>query len=97
MATAIEALGMSLPYNSSSLADSDEKREECLQAGKAMENLLKMNLNPRVIMTKAVLVGWIHLSTAPNTIRFQRSQHIYVCALVWAQWLWCWFTRSCRS
>ena len=61
MATAIEALGMSLPYSSSSPADSDEKREECLQAGKAMENLLKMDLKPRDIMTKAAFENAIRM------------------------------------
>ena len=52
MATAIEALGMSLPYSSSSPADSREKINECLQAGEAMKKLLAMDLKPRDIMTK---------------------------------------------
>jgi len=53
MATAIEALGMSLPYSSSSPADSSEKRNECIQAGAAMRNLLQLDIKPRDIMTKA--------------------------------------------
>lgn len=53
MATAIEALGMSLPYSSSSPADSKEKRDECADAGRAMKVLLKKDIKPRDIMTKA--------------------------------------------
>jgi len=53
MATAIEALGMSLPYSSSSPADSPEKVDECLRAGKAMRTLLERDLKPKDIMTKA--------------------------------------------
>src|ERR1043165_6368801 len=41
MASAIEALGMSLPYSSSTPAVSEEKSEECRQAGKAIYNILK--------------------------------------------------------
>ena len=41
MATAIEALGMSLPFSSSSPADSEEKRQECKDAGVAIRNLLE--------------------------------------------------------
>jgi dihydroxy-acid dehydratase len=52
MATAIEALGMSLPYSSSSPADSKEKLQECSDAGEAMAKLLAMDLKPRDIMTK---------------------------------------------
>lgn len=53
MATAIEALGMSLPYSSSSPADSQEKIDECAAAGAAMRNLLEKDIKPRDIMTKA--------------------------------------------
>lgn len=51
MASAIEALGMSLPYSSSNPALSNEKQEECLAAGKAMRILLEMNILPSDIMT----------------------------------------------
>jgi len=61
MATAIEALGMSLPYSSSSPADSIEKRDECRQAGEAMKNLLAMDLKPRDIMTKAAFENAIRI------------------------------------
>lgn len=52
MASAIEALGMSLPYSSSNPALSKEKSMECAQAGKAILNLLKLDLKPRDIMTR---------------------------------------------
>ena len=52
MATAIEALGMSLPYSASIPAENDEKKEECHQAGAAMLNLLELDLKPRDIMTR---------------------------------------------
>jgi dihydroxy-acid dehydratase len=53
MATAIEALGMSLPYSSSSPADSDEKINECrTETGVAMKRLLELDLKPSDIMTK---------------------------------------------
>lgn len=53
MATAIEALGMSLPYSSSSPADSPEKVIECrTKAGVAIKLLLERNLRPRDIMTR---------------------------------------------
>lgn len=51
MASAIEALGMSLPYSSSNPALSNEKQEECLAAGKAMRILLEKNILPSDIMT----------------------------------------------
>lgn len=61
MATAIEALGLSLPYSSSSPADSKEKRDECVRAGEAMKTLLKMDLKPRDIMTKAAFENAIRM------------------------------------
>ncbi|WP_423149090.1 dihydroxy-acid dehydratase [Rubrolithibacter danxiaensis] len=52
MAAAIEALGMSLPYSSSNPALSAEKKEECLEAGKAIRLLLERDIKPKDIMTK---------------------------------------------
>ncbi len=52
MASAIEALGMSLPYSSSNPATSGEKQNECLAAGKAIKVLLEKDIKPRDIMTK---------------------------------------------
>ena len=53
MASAIEALGMSLPYSSSIPAVDTGKLEECLQAGQAIRNLLEKDIRPRDIMTRA--------------------------------------------
>lgn len=52
MASAIEALGMSLPYSSSIPAEDPLKLGECLAAGKAILNLLEKDLKPRDIMTR---------------------------------------------
>lgn len=52
MASAIEALGMSLPYSSSNPALSENKKQECLDAGKAIRNLLEKDIKPRDIMTR---------------------------------------------
>jgi dihydroxy-acid dehydratase len=52
MASAIEAMGMSLPYSSSNPALSDEKKKECIEAGKAIRNLLEKDIKPRDIMTR---------------------------------------------
>ncbi|HYK77199.1 MAG TPA: dihydroxy-acid dehydratase [Daejeonella sp.] len=51
MASAIEALGMSLPYSSSYPALSQEKQNECQQAGIAIRTLLEKNILPSDIMT----------------------------------------------
>jgi len=52
MSSAIEALGMSLPYSSSNPALSPEKAEECKAVGKAIQVLLERDLKPRDIMTQ---------------------------------------------
>jgi dihydroxy-acid dehydratase len=52
MASAIEVLGMSLPYSSSTPADDPGKLEECFQAGAAIRNLIDLDLKPQDIMTR---------------------------------------------
>jgi dihydroxy-acid dehydratase len=52
MASAIEALGMSLPYSSSNPALSKEKQDECLSAGKAIRYLMEKDIKPKDIMTR---------------------------------------------
>lgn len=52
MASAIEALGMSLPYSSSNPAVSKEKKAECLETGKHIRILLEKDIKPSDIMTR---------------------------------------------
>ncbi len=52
MASAIEALGMSLPNSSAQAAISREKIKDCIDAGAAVVNLIKNNIRPSDIMTK---------------------------------------------
>ena len=52
MSSAIEAMGMSLPYSSSNPALSKEKHEECLKAGKYVKILLEKDIKPMDILTK---------------------------------------------
>ena len=52
MASAIEAMGMSLPYSSSTPAVDPQKLEECFRAGEAIKNLLEKDIKPRDIMTR---------------------------------------------
>src|SRR5258706_7385420 len=52
MASAIEVLGMSLPYSSSTPAEDPAKLEECHRAGQAIKTLLELDLKPRDIMTR---------------------------------------------
>ena len=52
MASAIEAMGMSLPYSSSNPATSAEKKEECLTVGEYMRILLEKDIKPSDIMTR---------------------------------------------
>jgi len=52
MASAIEALGMSLPYSSSTPAEDPGKLDECLRAGGAIRVLVEQDIKPRDIMTR---------------------------------------------
>ena len=63
MASAIEALGMSLPYSSSTPAVDPQKLDECIQAGAAVKNLLELDLKPRDIMTRAAFENAMVLVT----------------------------------
>ena len=53
MASAIEAMGMSLPYSSSIPAEDPDKLDECQRAGEAILNLLKNDIKPRDIMSRS--------------------------------------------
>lgn len=63
MASAIEALGMSLPYNSSNPAISNNKEEECIAAGKQMRILIEKDIKPLDIVTRKSLENAIRLVT----------------------------------
>ncbi len=52
MASAIEALGMSLPNSSAQVAISDDKMRDCFDAGAAVFHLIKRGIKPRDIMTR---------------------------------------------
>ncbi|QMU64549.1 MAG: dihydroxy-acid dehydratase [Flavobacteriaceae bacterium] len=63
MASAIEALGMALPFNSSNPALSDAKKEESVRAGEALKLLLEKDIKPSDIITKKSLENAVRLVT----------------------------------
>jgi len=63
MSSAIEAMGMSLPYSSSNPAISSEKNDECNELGKAVKNLLIKDLKPLDIISKKSLENAVRLIT----------------------------------
>ncbi|MDT8429226.1 MAG: dihydroxy-acid dehydratase [Pseudomonadales bacterium] len=64
MASAIEALGMSLPNSSAQDAISEEKTEDCLRAGEAIMNLIRQDIKPSDIMSKAAFENAIRVVIA---------------------------------
>lgn len=63
MASAIEALGMAMPYNSSNPATGSEKKQDCINSGKALRHLLEKDIKPSDIITKKSLENAIRLIT----------------------------------
>ncbi len=63
MASAIEALGMALPYNSSNPAIGKEKRADCEAAGRAIQLLVEKDIKPKDIVTKEALENAVRLIT----------------------------------
>lgn len=63
MASAIEALGMSLPYNSSNPAVSNDKTAECARVGAALRHLIEEDIKPSDIVTKKALENAVRLVT----------------------------------
>ena len=63
MASAIEALGMTLPFNSSNPASGEEKKEDALKAGEAMRILLEKDIKPSDVITQKSLENAIRLVT----------------------------------
>ncbi len=64
MASAIETLGLSLPFSSSIPATHDEKIKECEKAGKAIRNLLERDIKPRDIITRKSLENAVTMLVA---------------------------------
>lgn len=64
MASGIEALGMSLPYSSSNPALSDDKKRECIEAGKYIHLLIERDIKPADIMTREAFENAITVITA---------------------------------
>ena len=63
MASAIEALGMTLPFNSSNPALSEAKQDESVRAGETIRILLEKNIRPSDIVTKKSLENAVRLVT----------------------------------
>ena len=64
MASAIEAMGMTLPYSASTPAEAPEKRDECIRAGTAIRALLEKDIKPRDIMTRKAFENAITVTMA---------------------------------
>ena len=64
MASAIEALGLSLPNSSAKEAVSSSKKEDCVEAGVALSNLINQNLTPRKLLTKKAFENAISMVIA---------------------------------
>jgi len=87
MASATEAMGMSLPYSSSNPANSEDKIKECIEAGEAMRVLLEKNITPKDIINKKsfenafrviITMGGstnavLHMLAIANTVGFEFS------------------------
>ena len=81
MASAIEALGMSLPYSSSNPALSAEKKDECLRAGKAIRVLLEKNICPSDIMTREAFENAV---TVIMTLGGSTNAVLHLIAMAWS-------------
>ncbi len=64
MASAIEALGLSLPNSSAKEAVSSSKNKDCVEAGEALSNLINQNLTPRKLLTKKAFENAISIVIA---------------------------------
>ena len=63
MASAIEALGMALPFNSSNPAIGKEKKQDCIDAGKALRHLMEHDIKPSDIISRKSLENTVRLIT----------------------------------
>ena len=64
MSSAIEAMGMGLPYSSTMAAEDDEKRVSAKESGRALIRLIEQDLTPRKIMTRAAFENAIRVVMA---------------------------------
>ncbi|MEX2564646.1 MAG: dihydroxy-acid dehydratase [Cyclobacteriaceae bacterium] len=64
MSSAIEAMGLSLPYSASNPATSPEKQQECEEAGKAIKKLLELDIKPKDIVTRKSLENAVKVVVA---------------------------------
>ncbi len=63
MASAIEALGMAMPYNSSNPAVGDEKKQDCINSGRALRDLIEKDIKPSDIISRKSLENALRLIT----------------------------------
>ena len=63
MASAIEALGMAMPYNSSNPATGEDKEQDCLESGKALRYLIENDIKPSDIVNRKSLENALRLIT----------------------------------
>ncbi len=61
MASAIEALGMALPFNSSNPAIGEEKKQDCIEAGRVLRNLMENDIKPSDIISRKSLENAVRL------------------------------------
>ena len=78
MASAAEALGMTLPGSSSFPAESPEKLTECDSVGATMYNLLEKNILPRHIMTRSAFENAMVSSVSSLQCAIQRFMTIFL-------------------
>lgn len=81
MASAIEALGMSLPYSSSNPALSEDKKEECKRAGEAIKLLLEKDIKPSDIMTYKAFENAV---TLIMTLGGSTNAVLHLIAMAWS-------------
>ncbi|EKD76625.1 MAG: hypothetical protein ACD_43C00039G0001, partial [uncultured bacterium] len=81
MSAAIEALGMSLPFGSTTPAITEQKKQECERAGQTVIELLKRNLRPHDIMTKA---AFENAFTVVLALGGSTNAVLHLLAMAWA-------------
>lgn len=81
MASAIEALGMSLPYSSSNPALSEDKKQECKRAGEAIKILLEKDIKPSDIMTYKAFENAV---TLIMTLGGSTNAVLHLIAMAWS-------------